>query len=174
MTGFKSLALVLAAGAAAVAGPWPARGQCRLCDTPTTVSTPESSSKQVTLAIETSLSFDRLVLLDDGGGSVVLRPDGSSSAQGAITSAGPRAMAGTAVVRGEPGRAIRVDMPPRIVLRSLRGGEILFEDVVSDLPAMPRLDSAGTLIFRFGGRLRVRGDAEGDYAGDLPITAEYL
>ena len=38
---------------------------------------------------------------------------------------------------------------------------------------MPRLDSAGNLTFRFGGRLHVSGDAEGDYRGDLPITAEY-
>ena len=50
----------------------------------------------------------------------------------------------------------------------------MFDDVVSDLPPLPRLDSAGNLTFRFGGRLRVTGDAEGEYRGDLPITAEYL
>jgi len=30
------------------------------------------------------------------------------------------------------------------------------------------------LSFRFGGRVRISGDAEGDYRGDLPVTAEYL
>jgi hypothetical protein len=65
-------------------------------------------------------------------------------------------------------------VPQRIVLHSLNGGEVSFDDVVSDLPSLPRLDSAGNLTFRFGGRLTVSGDAEGEYRGDLPITAEYL
>jgi hypothetical protein len=30
------------------------------------------------------------------------------------------------------------------------------------------------LTFRFGGRIRISGDAEGDYRGNLPIAAEYL
>ena len=38
---------------------------------------------------------------------------------------------------------------------------------------IPQLDAAGNLTFRFGGRLRVSGDADGDYRGDLPITVEY-
>ena len=58
------------------------------------------------------------------------------------------------------------DLPP--------GGEVNFDDVVSDLPSMPRLDSMGNLTFRIGGRLTVSGDADGDYRGDLPITADYL
>ena len=45
---------------------------------------------------------------------------------------------------------------------------------MTDLPAAPRLDSAGSLSFRFGGRLVVNGDADGQYRGDLPITVEYL
>ena len=45
--------------------------------------------------------------------------------------------------------------------------------MVSDLPSLPRLDSAGNLSFRFGGRLRITGDADGQYRGDLPITVEY-
>jgi len=39
---------------------------------------------------------------------------------------------------------------------------------------MPRLDSGGKLTFRFGGRIRVTGNADGDFRGDLPITVEYL
>jgi hypothetical protein len=42
------------------------------------------------------------------------------------------------------------------------------------LPVTPQLDSSGNLAFRFGGRLSVAGDAEGDYRGDVPITVEYL
>jgi hypothetical protein len=82
-------------------------------------------------------------------------------------------MAGTAILHGEPGRFVRVELPPRIELYSLGGGEIAFDEVTSDLPAMPRLDSSGTLSFRFGGRIRITGDADGDYRGDLAIRAEY-
>jgi hypothetical protein len=39
---------------------------------------------------------------------------------------------------------------------------------------MPRLDSAGKLSFRFGGRIRVSENSDGDFRGELPITVEYL
>jgi len=81
---------------------------------------------------------------------------------------------GSAAVHGEPGRAVRVELPSRIELYSLSGGRIAIEDIVSDLPPGARLDSSGRLNFRFGGRLRITGDAEGDYRGDVPITVEYL
>jgi len=163
------LSLVIAA-----AFPLPASAQCRLCDTPTTIRDDQSAKGEVRVEIETSLNFDRLVLSGEGEGSAMLRPDGSSTIAGAVADMSPRAMVGTVTVRGEPGRAIRIDLPRRIVLHSLSGGEVTFDDVVSDLPSVPRLDPAGNLTFRFGGRLRLSGDAEGDYRGDLPITAEYL
>jgi len=36
------------------------------------------------------------------------------------------------------------------------------------------LDGAGNLSFRFGGRLRINGDADGGYRGDVPITVDYM
>lgn len=152
----------------------PAVAQCRLCDSPTTTRDSDDGKNQVQLEVESSIAFDRLVLFGAGEGTAVLRPDGSTSGTGNVADLSPRAMVGSATVRGEPGRTIRIDLPHRIVLHSLSGGEITFDDVVSDLPSLPRLDSAGNLTFRFGGRLRVSGDAEGEYRGDLPITAEYL
>jgi hypothetical protein len=83
-------------------------------------------------------------------------------------------MVGSAVVHGQPGRAVRIELPRRILLHSISGSQISFDDVTSDLPSVPRLDSSGTLSFRFGGRLTVTGDADGEYRGDLPITVEYL
>jgi hypothetical protein len=151
----------------------PAQAQCRLCSTPVTSRTDEQSSENVTVEIEAGLSFDRLIVLGSGTGSAEIRADGSRSAQGAVADIGPRAMVGTATLHGEPGRFVRVDLPPQIELYSLGGGEIAFDQVSSDLPAMPRLDSTGTLTFRFGGRIRISGDADGDYRGDLPIRAEY-
>ena len=173
MAGSKFLVLVLVAGSIAVADA-PAPAQCRLCSKPSTTPDQKAGGKPVELQIESSLNFDRLVLSGAGQGSAVIRPDGSSSAQGAIESISGRAMVGTATIHGEPGRTVRVELPRRITLYSLDGGQITVDDVASDLPSLPRLDSAGNLSFRFGGRLTMSGDAEGDYRGDLPITVEYL
>lgn len=174
MGGRSFLALVLAATAAAAAAAWPANAQCRLCDAPSITRDETSAKGDVKLEVETSLTFDRLILFGEGEGAAVIRPDGSSAAQGSIADIGPRAMVGTVVIRGEPGRTVRVELPRRVELYSLGGGRVSFDEVVSDLPSLPRLDSAGNLTFRFGGRVRVSGDAEGEYRGDLPITVEYL
>lgn len=173
MGGLKPHALLLAVLAAAAAGLSPARGQCRLCDTPTTILSGPAASDAIELDIETSLDFGRLILAGEGQGAAVIRPDGSSAAQGALAPVGARAMVGTAVIHGTAGRAVRVELPHRIDLYSLNGGRITVDDVVSDLPSLPRLDSAGNLTFRFGGRVTVRGDSEGEYRGDMPITVEY-
>jgi hypothetical protein len=173
MGGSKPLALTLVALAAAAAGAWPASGQCRLCDKPTTALTNSTSSSGIDLQIETSIDFGRLMLSGPGQGAAVVRPDGSNAAEGALAGVSPRAMVGSASVHGEPGRSIRVELPHRVDLYSVDGGRITFDDVVSDLPSLPRLDSAGNLTFRFGGRLTITGDSEGQYRGDLPITVEY-
>jgi len=173
MGGLKPVALMLAALAAAVVGPSPAGGQCRLCSKPTTALSQSADGDGINLEIQTSLDFGRLILGGDGQGAAVIRPDGSSAAQGSLTSVSARAMVGTAAVHGIPGRAVRVELPQRIELYSLGGGRITVDNVVSDLPSIPRLDSAGNLNFRFGGRVTVSGDADGSYRGDMPITVEY-
>ena len=173
MGGFKTFALVPAALAVTVVGLSPARGQCRLCDKPTTAVSQSAEGDGIALEIETSLDFGRLVLSGSGQGAAVIRADGSTAAEGALADVSARAMVGTAVVRGAAGRAIRVELPRRIDLYSVSGGRITVDDVVSDLPSLPRLDSAGNLSFRFGGRVTVSGDSEGEYRGEMPITVEY-
>lgn len=169
----RPLVLLITALAVAAAGSSPARGQCRLCATPVTSVGGDANSRSISLEVETRIDFDRVIVAGIGEASATLRPDGSAYAPlGIVVS--PRARVGTIVVHGEPGRAVRVDLPSRILLSSAEGGEILFEDVVSDLPGTPRLDSAGRLSFRIGGKLHVRGDADGQFRGDLPITVEYL
>lgn len=165
--------LSFAAVAAACVSP-PVLAQCRLCSTPTTTAQQDPAVQDVQLEIETALNFDRLITLGPGEGFAELRSNGAKMATGAVTEIGPRAMVGTVVVRGQSGRAVRVDLPARIELFALGGGRMTLDQLETDLPSMPRLDSAGNLTFRFGGRLRVTGDAEGDYRGDLPITVEYL
>ena len=171
MANLKPHVLPLAILAAAAAGS-PARGQCRLCDTPIT-SLSTSSSEDIVLQVETRLDFDRVILAGHGQGSAVIRPDGSSSSEGEIAALSARAMVGTASVHGTADRAVRIELPSRIDLYSVNGGRITLDDVVSDLPSLPRLDGAGNLTFRFGGRVRISGDADGDYRGNLPITVEY-
>lgn len=164
--------LLLATGAAFVQAPVSA--QCRLCAAPVTAAPQDTAVQDVQLEIETSLNFDRLIMLGQGEGFAHLRPSGAQSATGSVTEIGPRAMVGTVVVRGQSGRTVRVELPNRIELFALGGRRLTLDQLETDLPSIPRLDSAGNLTFRFGGRLRVTGDAEGDYRGDLPITVEYL
>jgi hypothetical protein len=173
MGGRKSFALWCAALAAAAATLSPANAQCRLCDKPTTTPDQPDGTQPIQLEVETSLDFDRLILFGDSDGAAVIRPDGSNAAEGSVTAISPRAMVGTAVVHGQPGRAVRVELPLRMELYSVNGGRITFDNIASDLPTVPRLDSAGSLTFRFGGRVRIAGDADGDYRGDMPITVEY-
>jgi hypothetical protein len=170
----RPLILAIVAVLACAAAGSPAPGQCRLCSTPTISRDDPQAADKIALDVQTSLNFDQLVVDGGGTGSAIIRPDGSTQNVGAVADVSSRAMVGTVVLHGQAGRMIRVDLPSRIVLHSLSGGEISFDDVVSDLPSVPRLDAAGTLTFRFGGRLHVTGDAEGQYRGDLPITAEYL
>ena len=166
------LSMVACLAAGGMAAPF-AAAQCRLCDSPTTAQGSADDGKPLALQIETSLDFDQIIVLGSGEGSAVLRPDGSRTVSGIVGEMSGRAMVGAAVIRGEPNRAVRVDLPGFIRLHSMSGGEIHFDELVSDLPADPRLDAAGNLVFRFGGRLRVQGDSEGDFRGEVPITVEY-
>lgn len=160
--------------ALAVAAATPARAQCRLCERPTTTATALETAGEVSLSIEASLDFDRVVLTGSDGGTATLLPNGERSASGGIAAISGRAMVGSVLVRGEAGRSVRVELPAQLQLYSLSGGRIAVDDIVSDLPDLPKLDSSGNLSFRFGGRLTVSGDSEGDYRGDVPITVEYL
>lgn len=168
-----SSVVFVAALAASLAGPSPVRAQCRLCANPTTALSTSGNSEGIALEVQTTLDFDRLVLAGQGQGAAVIRPDGSSAAEGALSGISARAMVGSATVRGTPDRIVRVELPRRIDLYSVSGARITLDDVVSDLPSLPRLDSAGNLTFRFGGRVQISGDSDGDYRGDLPITVEY-
>jgi hypothetical protein len=169
-----SLVISLAAAGAAAASSSPATGQCRLCAQPSTQLPVASADGDVELRVETGLDFDRLIFSGSGIGAATVRPDGSNAAEGVVTAVGPRATVGTVLVHGEPGRALRVDLPHRIELYSMSGARITLDQVTTDLPPAPRLDSAGNLSFRFGGRLMVTGDADGQYRGDLPISVDYL
>jgi len=167
------LAFGLAAAALLSVAP-SARAQCRLCETPTTAPVKDGAEGEINLQIEAALDFGRLIVSGEGEGSASLLPDGTRQISGSVEAIGMRAMVGEASVRGEKGRLVRIGLPPRIELHSMTGGRITIDELVTDLSGAPKLDSAGNLKFRFGGRIRISGDADGDFRGDLPITVEYL
>jgi hypothetical protein len=171
MGSLPKFAMLIAGAVVGIASP--VHAQCRLCDQPTTQQPADDPDGDVQLQIETKLDFDRLILSGAGVGAATIRADGSQLAEGSVINLGPRAMVGTVLVHGEAGRSLRVELPHRIELYSLSGGQITLDEVTTDLPSMPRLDAAGNLSFRFGGRLVVSGDSDGQYRGDLPITVEY-
>lgn len=165
--------LALLVGAFGV--PAPLAAQCRLCATPETQRVEDAGNGPMQIEIETRLDFDQLMLLDSNGrGTARLAPDGSRSTSGAIGTMTARSMVGVVVIRGEPGRPVRIDLPTVVTLYGRTGGTIVLSKLISDAPANPRLDSAGQLTFRFGGELDVQGNSEGDYSGDVPITVDYL
>src|SRR5215207_6556178 len=96
------LSLAIAVASARFVSGNPALAQCRLCDTPSNARDEAASGQDIRLEIETSLNFDRLILFGGGSGAALIRPDGSTSAQGAVSDVGPRAMVGRAVIRGQP------------------------------------------------------------------------
>jgi hypothetical protein len=158
----------------AFAMPAAAPAQCRLCSKPITEVTGDGASDAMRIEVQARLDFDQLVLMGSAPGVARLSPDGSASVSGSIGVLGGRAMVGTVVVSGEPGRLVRVGLPSAIALYGRTGGSIRLESLVSDLPSDPRLDSQGSLTFHFGGELHVQGDASGDYRGEVPITVDYL
>jgi len=168
-----ALALTGALGLAAPARSQDVGAPCRLCDS-SAAPNDDKPLTPVELDVETSLDFDRLILAGTGEGSAELGPDGARSVAGSITAISSRAMVGEVVIRGEPGRLVRIGLPDRIELHGLAGGSIRLESIRSDLPPMTRLDGNGRLSFRFGGVLRVSGDLDGEFRGNVPIDVDYF
>ena len=177
MTGRPSahfvLALLGASALAAPALPQDVTAPCSLC-APAPSMADEKPAAPVKLDVEVNLDFDRLVLIGNGDGQAELGPDGARNVSGSIGAISARAMVGEVVIRGEPNRYVRIELPRRIELQGFSGGEIRLESVRSDLPQMPRLDGNGRLRFRVGGVLHVTGDVSGEFRGDVTIDVDYL
>lgn len=170
-----ALTCLALAGALAATPAWPqdVSAPCRLCS-PDARPSEEPPRQPVRLEVEASLDFDRLVMAGSGIGSAELGPDGSRSVSGSVTAISARAMVGEVLIRGEPGREVRIELPRTIELTGFSGGSIRVESIRSDLPALPRLDSSGRLNFRFGGIVRLSGEADGEFRGDARIEVDYL
>lgn len=148
---------------------------CRLC-TSSEAAEQVIVKREIPISIEitTKLDFSRAALSGTGGGAIDLDPhNGTRSVDGGIVDLGGAALAGTAVVRGEPGRNVRIDMPGTARMTSSNGGVVEIAGLRTSLTNVPRLDSAGRLEFSFGGKLVVSGNASGTFRARIPITAQY-
>jgi Domain of unknown function (DUF4402) len=148
---------------------------CRLCK-PANTSESAAIEHEIPLSIEitTKLDFSRAALSGSGGGEIVVDPQsGSRSVDGGMIDLGGSALAGAAVVKGEPGRPVRIDMPANAKMTSSTGGVVEVIGLRTSLSGNPRLDQAGRLEFSFGGRLIVRGNASGTFRARIPITVQY-
>jgi Domain of unknown function (DUF4402) len=148
---------------------------CRLCK-PDEAGSSAGLENEVPLSIEitTKLDFSRAALAGQGGGQIEVDPlSGNRRVDGGIVDLGGSALAGTAVVRGQPGRVVRIDMPGNARMTSSAGGVVEITGLRTNLAGNPRLDQSGRLEFSFGGRLVVRGEASGTFRARIPITAQY-
>ena len=155
------------------------QAQCRLCAdsaTPGSLSEAEVDKREIPLQIEITadLDFSRLALLGGNGGVVSIDPiSGANQTSGSIANLGGMSLNGEGRLTGEPRRNVRVSLPDRIQLSAPNGSTVELEKLETNLPALARLDQAGWLVFSFGGQLRVRGDANGQFRGRIAITADY-
>lgn len=148
--------------------------QCLLCTPAPEASAGERAPAPLSVEIGSGLDFDRVAATGSGGGSVSIDPvSRSRRIDGALSDLGGLVMTGTAMVRGEAGRVVRITLPAEVLLRSAGGPGARISRLVTDLPASPRLGADGVLRFSFGGRLDVTGDGDGDYRGRIAITVDY-
>lgn len=166
---------LLASAALCVALPGAARAQCRLCESPTTSAvTVHDEATALRLEVITKLDFDRLILLGEGRGSALVSAKGVTRASGSVAAVSGRAVVGELLIRGEPGRTVRLELPTSIVLFGMRGGTIRIDSLDHDLGSGPTLDSNGELRVRLGGEIQISGDVDGDFRGDIPVFVDYL
>jgi hypothetical protein len=131
-------------------------------------------AKPLNIEIRSSLDFSRATATGSNGGQISIDPNGGTrTVSGNVADLGGSPFAGSAIVTGEPGRAIRIEMPPTIRLTSASGGSMQIINLRTNLPLAPRLDMSGRLEFAFGGDLQLKGNVAGQFRGRIPITAEY-
>lgn len=128
----------------------------------------------LTIEIGSGLVFSRMALTGGDGGSAAIDPQsGHRSLDGGLIGLGGITVQGRGRITGAPGKAVRIDIPRRVMMSATVGGEAELVDIATDLPAYPVLDGNGVLEFGFGGTLRVTGAASGKLRGRIPISVEY-
>lgn len=168
------MALAVMAVLAALTLAAPAAAQCQLCppDTATGGETAQSF-RPLRVTVTANLDFSRIAS-GDVGGTVAIDPvSGARTLSGDVVDLGGMMLSGQATITGEPGQVVHIDMPREIELESDDGRTARVTHVETSLTPAPRLGPDGMLTFRFGGRLRVGPNDDGNYRGRIPINVEY-
>ena len=130
--------------------------------------------RPLNVEVESGLQFSRLALRGVGDGDAQIDPGTGEKRVGAnMIDLGGLSFEGRARVTGEPLRPIRVELPPRVLLRTAEGAQAELIDFVTDLPPVAMLDQNGVLSFAFGARIVTRGARGGQFRGRIPIRVEY-
>jgi hypothetical protein len=175
----RSVWMLLLLGAPMVATP--ALSQCLLCgDAASPLAAPDSGGdtgdaavRPLRITITANLDFARLTSGDSGGALSIEPATGAVVPRGRVRQLGGMAFAGRADVEGEPGAAVRVELPQVIEMTSSSGGRVHVRNLHTDLGPDARIGADGRLSFAFGGDLDVRGDVDGQFRGRITISIEY-
>jgi hypothetical protein len=151
----------------------PSGAQCRLCAPGVEGATATRPARPLTIDVETSLDLGRAAQGRGGGSIAVDEVSGARSVSGGLVDLGGMSLKAQVRITGEPGRHVRVILPPSIRLSAPDGGSADVVELRSDLPPDPVLDGSGRLSFAFGGRLVVGNGASGDFRGRIAIVADY-
>ena len=134
-----------------------------------------AEARPLRIEIESGLQFSRLALVGPEDGAARIDPRTGEKHVGAnMIDLGGMSFHGEATVTGEPHRPVRIELPPRVVLRSPDGAEATLTEFVTDLPPIAMLDENGTLRFSFGARLMTRDARGGEFRGRIPIRVDYF
>jgi len=184
---FRPLALWTCVPLIAVCAPVAAAGDCDSCDLPQScreensdalsgVSVGSARCQRLEIVIESDVHFGRVVVLGKGEGRVLLDLDsGERRMIGDVDDLGGVPITGRALVTGTPFEALRINLPGEVDMRDRTGATARLSELTTDLPALPRLDANGQLVFHFSGTLIINAktQASGRLRGRVPITVEY-
>lgn len=127
------------------------------------------------IEIESGLQFSRLALRGKADGEAVIDPvTGEKRVDAGMIDLGGLSYQGRVRITGEPLRPVRIELPPRVLLRSPDGGEAELTEFVTDLPPVAMLDEHGLLSFNFGARIASRGARAGNFRGRINIRVDYF
>ena len=115
-------------------------------------------------------------MLKRGEGRVLLDLEsGQTTLIGDLDDLGGTPITGRATITGSPFEPLRIHLPTSVSMRDATGGQAEIDEFVTDLSALPTLDSNGQLTFRFSGTLVLNAQtrASGRLRGRIPISVEY-
>lgn len=161
------------AAAALVSAPSPAADD-PLCASCLKGEAPREAARPLRIEVESGLQFSRMALRGPADGEASIDPQTGEKRVGRnMIDLGGQSFAGRARVTGEPLRPVRIELPPRVMLRSADGAQAELTDFVTDLPPVAVLDESGTLSFAFGARIASREARGGNFRGRIPIRVDY-